>query len=62
MSTFQSTKLILHCTVLSYMNQEKALNRKNSMCKAYSKPKKRLEVPTMRKHVRQKMPDCLAIA
>lgn len=32
------------------------------MCKAYSKPKKRLDVPTMRKHVRQKMPDCLAIA
>jgi len=29
---------------------------------AYSKPKNRLDVPTMRKHVRQKMPDCLATA
>ena len=31
-------------------------------CTAYSKPKNRLDVPTMRKHVRQKMPDCRAIA
>jgi len=31
------------------------------MCKAYSKPKNRPDVPTIRKHVRQKMPVCLAI-
>jgi len=46
-----------------YYSKEK--NRKHNreqMSKSYSKPKKRPDVPTMRKHVRQKMPDCLAIA